>query len=360
MIPISSSAPYYIEVPIIDSFGEYQIYIGDSSTASNLIYSGKVYGDGLSVNVNIQPILVNYIPSTIAIPGDPGHNEWYYDTFPTYNTIRQDFTITRTNTSIVKNINMLYCTENVSNKELGWGDNWVNNFPIAANDYIQKKFVNDTLFSTMYLFNSIDDSTNIVLTEKKADGTTTTSTWQTVTDVARASGILNFDSSTVSFSVSIDGFDIAKDIEVVHCVPENTYILYYVNTFGAIDYIICDKKNSITYDADRHTMTQYADISDRSKFGKRTYLNNTTRTWTLNTDIMTDEQSEQMYKLFNSPYVWLYDANNGTTVDEWGDERVQLTSVIIEDASLKIKKFATDKIYNYTIKVKDSQTFTIQ
>ena len=64
---------------------------------------------------------------------------------------------------------------------------------------------------------------------------------------------------------------------------------------------------------------------------------------------MNDEQSKQMYKVFNSEYIWLYDVDKG-----------QMNSVVIEDASLKIKKFATEKIYNYTITVKSSQTFTIQ
>ena len=47
--------------------------------------------------------------------------------------------------------------------------------------------------------------------------------------------------------------------------------------------------------------------------------------------------------------MWLYDVDKG-----------QMNSVVIEDASLKIKKFSTDKVYNYTITVKSSQTFTIQ
>ena len=96
-------------------------------------------------------------------------------------------------------------------------------------------------------------------------------------------------------------------------------------------------------------MTRYANIQDRTAFGKLNYLNNTSTTWTLNTDIMTDEQSKQMYKLFNSEYIWLYDVDKG-----------QMNSVVIEDASLKIKKFITDKVYNYTITVKSSQTFTIR
>ena len=138
-------------------------------------------------------------------------------------------------------------------------------------------------------------------------------------------------------------------MKVINCLPANSYILYYVNSLGAIDWLICDKKNTVTYNAERHSMTRYANIQDRTAFGKLNYLNNTSTTWALNTDIMNDEQSKQMYKVFNSEYMWLYDVDKG-----------QMNSVVIEDAKLKIKSFNTEKIYNYTITCTSSQLFTIQ
>lgn len=352
MVVISSNAPYYINVYTTDSVGEYKVYLGNSTAESDLLYSGKVNNpegsNTTNVPVNLQPIFVNYVPSRIGYPegwdpDDPG--------FPYSLSMYQIFTVVwdGDNSSIMTEvIYMLPCTENATNHELGW-DSSSNAFPCAANDYIQKKFINGTYFSTFRANPAGTNTTYLNIIQHYPNGDSSTGTYVTYNGTVRASGILILDSSTSSFDVTINGLDVAKDIEVLQCAPDNTYILYYVNTFGAIDYIICDKNNSVTYNADRHTMTQYADIMDRAKFGKVGYLNNTTRTWTLNTDIMSDEQSKQMYKVFNSPYMWLYDV-----------DKQEFNSVVLEDANLKIKRFATDKIYNYTIKVTDSQTFTIQ
>ena len=195
----------------------------------------------------------------------------------------------------------------------------------------------------------VKDNATLELTETLASGDVVTSTMTYVNGTYRSGGILQLNDSTVSFSISIDGKPAVTDMKVVNCLPENSYILYYVNSLGAIDWLICDKNNTVTYNADRHSMTRFASIQDRTAFGKLNYLNNTSTTWALNTDIMNDEQSKQMYKVFNSEYLWLYDVDKG-----------QMNSVVIEDANLKIKKFSTDKVYNYTITVKSSQNFTIQ
>ena len=243
---------------------------------------------------------------------------------------------------------MLYCTENATNQELGW-DSSTSAFPYIANDFIQNTYVAGSYFSLLQLCPNGGTSVNLELTETLASGETVTSTFNFVNGDNRSGGILQLNDSTVSFNITIAGKPAVTDMKVINCLPENSYILYYVNSLGAIDWLICDKKNTVTYNAERHSMTRYANIQDRTAFGKLNYLNNTSTTWALNTNIMNDEQSKQMYKVFNSEYLWLYDVDKG-----------QMNSVVIEDASLKIKKFSTDKVYNYTITVKSSQTFTIQ
>ena len=243
---------------------------------------------------------------------------------------------------------MLYCTENATNQELGW-DSSTSTFPYIANDYIQNTYVAGSYFSLFQLCPDGGTSVALQLIETLDSGDVVTSTMNYAYGTFRSGGVLQLNDSTVSFSISIGGKLVVKNMKVVNCLPENSYILYYVNSLGAIDWLICDKKNTVTYNAERHSMTRYANIQDRTAFGKLNYLNNTSTTWALNTDIMNDEQSKQMYKVFNSEYIWLYDVDKG-----------QMNSVVIEDASLKIKKFSTDKVYNYTITVKSSQTFTIQ
>ena len=353
---VSSNAPYIINVATRDSnanaLGNYKVYIGTTVSDEYLIYSGKLFSEegGVSVTkpVDLQPIIVNYTPKTVGIMQNKSGN---FQPNPLNSSLGQSFTVvydTISGSTATKDIGMLYCTENATNQELGW-DSSISTFPYIANDYIQNTYVAGSYFSLLQLNNNGGTTVNMELTETLDSGETVTSTFNFVNGDNRSGGILQLHDTTVSFSITIDGKLVVNNMKVVNCLPENSYILYYVNSLGAIDWLICDKNNTVTYNADRHSMTRFANIQDRTAFGKLNYLNNTSTTWTLNTDIMTDEQSKQMYKVFNSEYIWLYDVDKG-----------QMNSVVIEDASLKIKKFSTEKIYNYTITVKSSQTFTIQ
>lgn len=348
---VSSNSPYILNIGSRDGngnqLGEYKIY-RNSIADSNLIYAGKVYsaeGHAIAVPVNLQPIFVNYTPSAVgkidnygnalSISGTGYLNQKFEMTYPT--------TAGTTNTL---SLNMLYCAENATNHELGW-DSSTSAFPMCGNDFIQRKFYNGSYLSFGMLFS--ENSTNTVSASLITNGSTSISLGSPNKESKRWSGTYTFDTSVKSFHLRVGEKNVTPEIEVVNCLPANSYILYYVNSFGAIDYIICDKNNSVTYNADRHSMTKYATIHDRTAFGKVNYINNTTRTWTINTDIMSDEQSKHMYKVFNSEYMWLFDVDKN-----------ELNSVVMEDANLKIKRFDTDKIYNYTIKVAESQTFTIQ
>ena len=353
---VSSNAPYIINVATRDAnanaLGNYKVYVGTTISDEYLIYSGKLFSEegGVSVTkpVDLQPIIVNYTSKNVGIMQN---NSGSFQPNPLNSSLGQRFTVvydTISGSTETKDIAMLYCTENATNHELGW-DSSTSTFPYIANDFIQNTYVAGSYFSLLQLCPNGGTSVNLELTETLASGETVTSTFNFVNGNNRSGGILQLNDSTVSFSIAIAGKAAVTDMKVINCLPLNSYILYYVNSFGAIDWLICDKKNTVTYNAERHSMTRYANIQDRTAFGKLNYLNNTSTSWALNTDIMNDEQSKQMYKLFNSEYIWLYDVDKG-----------QMNSVVIEDASLKIKKFSTDKVYNYTITVKSSQTFTIQ
>ena len=353
---ISSNSPYIINVATRDTngnaLGNYKVYIGTTVSDNYLIYSGKLFSEegGVSVTkpVDLQPIIVNYTPKNVGIMQNKSGN---FQPVPANSSLSQRFTVVYDNISgstDTKEIYMLYCTENATNHELGWDSN-TNPFPYIANDFIQNTYVAGSYFSLLQLCPYGGDSVSVELAETLASGAVVTSTMTYTNGTYRSGGILQLHDTTVSFSITIDGEPAVTDMKVINCLPENSYILYYVNSLGAIDWLICDKKNTVTYNAERHSMTRYANIQDRTAFGKLNYLNNTSTTWALNTDIMNDEQSKQMYKVFNSEYIWLYDVDKG-----------QMNSVVIEDAKLKIKSFNTEKIYNYTINVSSSQKFIIQ
>lgn len=347
---ISSTAPYFINVGVTDT-SEYKIYADTTALPVNLIYTGKVTlpegAVSTTVPVNIQPILVNYIPDTVGKMYNPTGTFSTTGTTALYRYFMVEYPDSNGNT-VTQALYMNFCTENATNEELGW-DSSTTSFPAPGNMPLDNRYLAGTYYSATCLFAESGEGVNLVIYQF-VDGTLSkTTTLTTANGTRRMAGVLNLDSSTTSFDMMMEGIYLAKGVEVIRCVPKNSYILYYVNSFGGIDYIICDKTNTLTYNADRHSITRYATIQDRTQFGKINYLNNTTRTWELNTQIMDDEKSKQMYKVFNSEYVWLYDI-----------DKQQMNSVVIEDAALKIKKFGTEKIYNYTIKVVDSQTVTLQ
>lgn len=360
---ISSSAPY--ELTIVNTgeegSGEYSIKHGVLS--SSPVYKGKIYGNTSGVvttTVDIQPILVNYLPSELATL----HRLNDTSLGVIYGIFDTDFKVEYPNTSgsgtSSVELDMKYCRENATNAEL----NLNNNMPMMANDFIQRKYVVGSYISIMEIFKRPGSSTSegITMEVKYTDGIVSVVSpaqtgLSTQEKTNRICGYVNIPTrtdscgeviypSTIRFYRGSDA--LTPELELMFCVPDNTYILYYLNTFGAIDYIICDKKNTVEYNEDRHSMTRYANINDRTKHGKIDYLMNQTIKYKLNTDIMSDEQSQKMYRLFNSPYVWIYDFDKN-----------RMESVNIVDKSLKIKKFETDRVYNYTITVESSQTFTI-
>ena len=293
---VSSNAPYIINVATRDTnanaLGNYKVYVGTTVSDEYLIYSGKLFSEegGVSVTkpVDLQPIIVNYTPKNVGIMQNKSGN---FQPVPANSSLSQRFTVVYDNISgstDTKEIYMLYCTENATNHELGWDSN-TNPFPYIANDFIQNTYVAGSYFSLLQLCPYGGDSVSVELAETLASGAVVTSTMTYTNGTYRSGGILQLHDTTVSFSITIDGEPAVTDMKVINCLPENSYILYYVNSLGAIDWLICDKKNTVTYNAERHSMTRYANIQDRTAFGKLNYLNNTSTTWALNTDIMNDE-----------------------------------------------------------------------
>lgn len=350
---VSSSAPF-----ILKTKDHYRVYDGPAPAAEYLRYSGSLYGDS-SVSVDMQPIFVSFVPQKTYELSDWDSSQYlkYQSGFTEVISI----VVYDGESESVVYLNMEYCTENATNQELGY-DASTSTFPYLANDYIQKKFINGTYFSATQKWG------NRNTTEYKQTGIEVTYDNGTV-QVLNGSGIFpnmvtpditwrlsgwltipdNSGHKPVKIRVFRNSLPISDYIEVENCVPEHSYTLFYINPHGAIDWIYCDRKNAVTYNADRHSMTKYANIQDRTAFGRYDYLNNTYKSYTLNTDVMGDQASKKMYGLFNSPRVWLYDHDND-----------RISSVVITDKSLKIKRFENDKMFNYTITVEDSQTFSIQ
>lgn len=118
------------------------------------------------------------------------------------------------------------------------------------------------------------------------------------------------------------------------------YALLYVNAFGGWDTLLMEGREGLADSYDRHTMQQRYDNTQRSARGTVEYVNEVTRSWTLRTGWLTDEQAFRMHHVLGSTHVYLYDIPAGT-----------LTPVVITDQACEYKTYRGNgaRLVNYAV-----------
>lgn len=124
------------------------------------------------------------------------------------------------------------------------------------------------------------------------------------------------------------------------------YCLYYLNARGGWDWLLINGVDTKTNTYTRQTYNQNYN-NTQYEFGKVNYRNDIKETWTLNTEYLTDAQSEKMSNLFGSIKVFLHNLEDNTIIP-----------VVITNSSQTVKTFRNQgrKLYNYTISVENSQS----
>lgn len=143
--------------------------------------------------------------------------------------------------------------------------------------------------------------------------------------------------------------NIARQYKVVDCLPDGWAILYYVDADGGIAWVICDRKNTPTQNIARAQITHESDYDNPYKFGIDNYRVESYESYTLNTGYLTDEQSARLQYLFRSPKVWMLRQGS-----------MEVFSVVLTDTQQTVKtKANSGRLFNYTIKCRQSQTLEI-
>ena len=126
----------------------------------------------------------------------------------------------------------------------------------------------------------------------------------------------------------------------------NRYVLYYKNPFGGYDSLLlegrCWKNGAVSQD------TFKADY-DNTKKTRETwdFQNEITESYTMNTGILTEDESARMPYLLNSPDVFLCDLNASSPN--------LLTPCVIGTTSYQVKTKGGREMINYTFDVKVAQ-----
>ena len=149
------------------------------------------------------------------------------------------------------------------------------------------------------LYSKKEISANISAVYRKTDGTTTTRT--TTISPTPAYGTCCFDAGAVSSAnrVAISGtyYPIVAD-----CYK---FALYYVNAYGGWDQLLVEGNDMETDSLERHIREQEYDNTNIVNRGKVNYVNEVTKSWTLNTGLLNDDEASRMHHLINSPMVYL-------------------------------------------------------
>lgn len=129
--------------------------------------------------------------------------------------------------------------------------------------------------------------------------------------------------------------------------PCHRFALYYANAYGGWDSLLMEGNYKIQDNLTRHQRDLEYNNSSITNRGKDNYLNEITRSITLNTSWLTDEESLRMPNLLNSNNVFLMDL-----------ETQQMIPVILANTTTEHKTYKSNgkQLVNYQIEVSIAQT----
>lgn len=149
------------------------------------------------------------------------------------------------------------------------------------------------------------------------------------------------------------GINAGEDVSIlaVDCYNTHTYhvvdscakyALYYVNAYGGVDMLLIEGNHSEEDSLTRHTRSVEYDNREVSNRGRSDYAVELTKTLTLHTSWLSDDEASRMHHLLNSPQVCLFDI-----------EHQQMIPVVLKNKKTEYKTFKGKggKLVNYAIDV---------
>lgn len=155
-------------------------------------------------------------------------------------------------------------------------------------------------------------------------------------------GTCVYDAGAVSDVVRIN-IGLTKYIVVDDCYR---HALYYVNAYGGWDHLLVEGTDLEADSLERHIREQEYDNGNISNRGRVNYVNEVTKSWTLNTGLLTDDQASRMHHLINSPLVFLCEIASTTFIP-----------VVITDTTCEYKTYKNqgNRMFNYQLSIELAQ-----
>ena len=256
------------------------------TSGGNTIYSGKAIArpDEANAKVRINDICADYLVNEKPTLADR--------TFASFNL--PSFVVQKKSGGSWSNVETI----------LFYND-WSYDYGFTGN--VLSDPINGKVTPSMFILTSAKEiSSNISATYRKKDGTTTS---RSVTiSPTPAYGTCVFDVGAVS-----DTIEISVNSNVYRVVDgcDYKYALYYINAYGGWDQLLVEGNDIESDSVERHIRWREYLNTYSNNAGKVDYVNEVTKTWTLNTGLLTDAEASRMHHLLNSPLVYLYQFAGG-------------------------------------------------
>tara|TARA_R110000787_G_scaffold109662_6_gene218247 strand:+ start:429 stop:1859 length:1431 start_codon:yes stop_codon:yes gene_type:complete len=167
------------------------------------------------------------------------------------------------------------------------------------------------------------------------------------------------------FNINIEGEK--TTVSTAKIKGYNPIRLAWLNQWGAWDYYTFTKKSSRSISTQGSTYTQLEGTWNESTFklngyrgGKKAFRVNATEKVTMNTDFVTEADSEWFEELINSPEVYILEGFQDDPNGTMETLNIYVTPVRLTTSSYTRKTVANDKLMQYTIEVEKSKTLRTQ
>lgn len=315
----------------------YRVRVGSSS--GDIIYSGRAYRRPGETNIHIKvnDICADYLHNTLPAMTQAEFSELE---FPLEFYVQREYQGSWTTVKVVEFNNDWSYDDSYRLETMGMS------FPITAR--IDKR---QWIIFTAY---KVSD---ITATLTMRDGTTV----QVIVPV-EISPDFNFDyNADFARSLRAAGsgtafFDLAPFGDVVSVIINGKtwdvvtdckeWVLYYVNAFGGWDSLLIEGLTKEQDNLTRHTrQVEYSNDTTQNR-GKKNFVNEIEKVFTMNTSWLSDEQSARMHHLLNSTDVYLYNINTN-----------ELLPVILNNTTTEYKTYKSNgaRLVNYQIEATIAQ-----
>lgn len=346
--------PIYVSMPA----GDY--YIRDEK--GDTVYKGRVDnipGDtSTNIQVDLAPIFRQLVkPVDYSLYLEDAYNS-IWDTNNVNNIIRKFTLVTSDNNENEFDLLWNYKYEyNLENE-----NNYFWNYAVGVQDYLYEGQMfpvyvlnNATEFSNIIIERTITDNNDFTTIRPfhnySMDGASNHNFFLNT----RVPFFNNVKSAKLQYFISNNDViqDLTPNYPVKLCKQKSAVTLYWLNLNGGLSWCHFDCKNIKNTNITRSQIEHNTALNQYTKFGLDNYHVSSYNSYTINTNLLSDVQSKRIQDLFISPKVWMhiYDYDNL--------KNGKIISVVVTDKKVEEKNFNNNKMFNYTVNVRQSNTENI-